>query len=120
MKKNAIPQGVTGFPRVAHVRKSRSLSSRIKLPADLGVEQAVSLREQLKSALDHAGKVTLDASEIQRIHAAALQLFCMFCKDRRGAGRDTAWHEPTPVLRGAAALLGATTLLGLGQEPEAA
>lgn len=120
MKVNLKPEGVTGFPRVRDSGKSRRSSVLIKLPADLGIEQAGSLRETLLKNLNDAKNVTLDASEIQRIHAAALQLFCMFCKDRRAAGRDVSWREPSLALKGAATLLGATTLLSLGQEPDAA
>lgn len=120
MKKMSRTEGVTGFPSVQGRRKSRDSSTVVKLPAELGIEQAASLRETLVKNLNDARNVALDASEIQRIHAAALQLFCMFCKDRRAAGRDFSWREPSLALRGAATLLGATTLLSLGQEPEAA
>jgi len=120
MKKIPKPEGVTGFPTVQADGKSRRASLTVKLPAELGIEQASSLRETLAKNLNEAKAVTLDASDIQRIHAAALQLFCMFCKDRRSAGRDVEWREPSSALRGAATLLGATTLLSLGMEPDAA
>lgn len=120
MKKISKTEGVTGFPSVQADRKSRRASLVVKLPAELGIEQAGSLRETLMKNLNDVRNVTLDATEIQRIHAAALQLFCMFCKDRRAAGRDVSWREPSLALRGAATLLGASTLLSLGQEPEAA
>ena len=120
MKKNPKPEGVTGFPRVKDSGESAESSLVIKLPAELGIEEASGLRQTLMKDAGDTRSVILDASEIQRIHAAALQLFCMFCKDRRKAGRDVSWREPSAVLRGAAALLGATTLLSLGQEPEAA
>ena len=119
MKKTSKPEGVTGYPRTGHAVKSRRSSAAIQFPTELGIEQAEGLRESLMQRLNDVKCVTLDASEIQRIHTAALQLFCMFCRDRRAVGRETAWHQPTEVLRSAAALLGATTLLSLGhiQEP---
>lgn len=120
MKKSSRPEGVTGFPSVKESRKSRRDSVVVKLPGEVGIEEAAGLRETLMKNLNDVRNVTLDASEIQRIHAAALQLFCMFCKDRRAAGREISWREPSLALRGAATLLGATTLLSLGQEPEAA
>ncbi len=120
MKKSSRKEGVTGMPRVKDAGESAQASLVVKLPADVGIEEAGNLRETLLKNLNDARKVTLDASEIQRIHAAALQLFCMFCKDRRAAGREVSWREPSQALKGAAALLGATTLLSLGQEPEAA
>lgn len=115
MSKKQTPKGVTGMPNAAHPSESDRSSAAIALPPELGVEQADSLRGILMERIDDESAVQLNASEIQRIHTAALQLFCMFCRDRRSAGRDTVWHEPSPVLRSAAALLGATTLLSLGK-----
>lgn len=88
----------------------------IRLPNDLGIEQAEGLRQTLLPRLEAKGPVILQASEVDRIHTAALQLFCMFCRDRRAAGRETRWQSASPALRQAAALLGMTTLLQLSQE----
>lgn len=116
MSQTKIVDGVTGFPHATHADEAGRSSATLTLPAELGIEQASALHQQLLQAAAHDAPVTLQASEIQRIHTAALQLFCMFCSDRRRAGRETHWREPSPALRSAAALLGATTLLALGQE----
>jgi ABC-type transporter Mla MlaB component len=89
----------------------------MSLPADLGIESASVLHQQLMEHVDDEAPVTLDAQDVARIHTAALQLFCMFCQDRRSAGRDTRWNHPSEALRSAAALLGVTTLLQLAREP---
>lgn len=89
----------------------------MSLPADLGIESAGELYRQLMEHVDDEAPVTLDAQDVARIHTAALQLFCMFCQDRRSAGRDTRWNHPSEALRSAAALLGVTTLLQLAREP---
>jgi ABC-type transporter Mla MlaB component len=91
-------------------------TNTLKLPAELGIEAAPALQRALLEQLDREGPVVLDARDIARVHSAALQLFCMFCRDRRAAGRDTHWHEPSEVLRSAAALLGVTTLLQLARD----
>jgi len=96
------------------IKKSKPQQT-IKLGADLGIEQAASLQAQLLDQLDQAALVQIDASEVARIHAAALQLFCLFCRDRRSSGRDVEFLKPSESLRNAAALLGATTLLQLSQ-----
>lgn len=88
----------------------------IPLPAELSIEDAGALRQQLIAHVDDEATVTFSAADISRIHTAALQLFCLFCRDRRAAGRSVHWSRPSPALRSAAALLGATTLLALGQE----
>ena len=115
MKQAAVAQGVTGFPSAVHPDADAHPSATLRLPADLGIEQAADLRRQLLEHGGGDGAVTLDASEVQRIHTAALQLFCMFCRDRRAVGRETHWRQPSEALRSAAALLGATTLLSLGR-----
>jgi anti-anti-sigma regulatory factor len=90
--------------------------TRISLPAELGIEQAADWRTRLLMCVEEPGPVTLDARDVAQIHTAALQLFCMFCSDRRAAGLDTRWHEPSASLRSAAALLGVTTLLQMARQ----
>ncbi len=92
-------------------------SDLIRLPADLGIEQAESLQHELLSRVSSPQPQLFDAAEVTRIHTAALQLFCMFCQDRRNAGYETHWRHPSESLRSAAALLGVTTLLQLAREP---
>ena len=95
----------------------RLASAPLHLPADLGIENAMELKGALLSRLDDEAPVVLDAADVARVHTAALQLFCMFCRDRRSAGRETRWQRPSAALRNAAALLSVTTLLQLAREP---
>lgn len=95
---------------------SATAEPTLRLPADLDIEQAAALKALLTPHLAEPTPVTLDASDVARIHTAAMQLFCMFCSDRRSAGRETRWATPSPALRSAAALLGVTTLLQLSRE----
>jgi anti-anti-sigma regulatory factor len=118
MKQKSDSAGITGHPRTARPAKPHRSSGLVQLPTELGVDQADSLKQLLLKTVERDPLVTLDASEVQRIHTAALQLFCMFCRDRRAAGREVRWHRPSEALRSAAALLGATTLLSFGQEQE--
>ena len=88
----------------------------IHLPSELAIEDAASLREELLTHVDDEAPVILEAADITRIHTAALQQLCLFCRDRRAAGRSVHWSRPSPALVDAAALAGATRLLALGQE----
>lgn len=88
----------------------------VRLPADLGIEHARELHRQLLTHVGEARPLTLDGAGVSRIHTAALQVFCMFCEDRRQAGRETHWHHPSDALRSAAALLGVTQLMQLTRE----
>ena len=92
-------------------------AQEVALPADLGIEGAGELHSTLTRHVDDATPVVLDGGEVSRIHTAALQLFCLFCRDRRDHGHETRWQAASPALRSAAALLGIATLLQLAQEP---
>lgn len=94
-------------------------ANTLVLPSELGIDNAAVWRRRLLQAVDSEGAVTLDARDVAQVHTAALQLFCMFCQDRRRAGRETNWRSPSSALRAAAQLLGVTTLLQLAREKNA-
>ncbi len=96
-------------------RPRRRARGALKLNAELGLADAAQLRGELAARRADAAPVRLDAGEVARIHTAAMQLFCLFCSDRRSAGREVEFLRPSPALRQAAALLGATTLLNLAR-----
>lgn len=118
---NAVPAGQTEAHRPKAARPSRKPASRpaprlagpraLKLDADLGIEHAAALREQLAAHVDDAGPVVLEAGDVQRLHTASLQLFLMFCQSRRAAGRSTVWRNPSTSLQAAAKVLGLAALL---------
>lgn len=101
---------------------SRTRSSKqqpatpINLGADLGIDLAPALQAELAQRLEQAEPVQINASEVRRVHTAALQLFCLFCRDRREAGRAVEFLMPSESLRQAAALLGASTLLQISAQ----
>jgi ABC-type transporter Mla MlaB component len=88
----------------------------IDLPEELGIDQVSALHAQLIDVLDVPDPVQFDGEKVQRIHTAALQLFCCFCSDRGRQGRGFGWQRPSESLRRAAALLGMTTLLQMAGE----
>lgn len=91
-------------------------SAVIQLPADIGIEAASELHRELVAHVDDPMPVVLEAGEVARIHTAALQLFCLFCRDRRTQGRVTEWRSTSNQMRAAATLLGVTTLLSMSRE----
>jgi ABC-type transporter Mla MlaB component len=104
-----------GADKSAPARRHRA--KVLRLGPDLGIEHAAGLKAQLGRLLEEPGKVALAGAEVERVHTAALQLFCLFCCDRRAAGREVEFQRPSPALRSAAALLGASTLLRIVAEP---
>ena len=89
--------------------------SHINVGSQLGIEDASALHQQLCAAVDEPRPVVLEGRDVRDIHTAALELFCLFCRDRRSAGRETRWQEPSEALRAAASLLGITSLMSLAQ-----
>ena len=95
---------------------STSAPAVIRLPAELGIEAASELHRELVAHVEDPAPVVIEAEDVTRIHTAALQLFCLFCRDRRAQGYRTDWRAPSNAMRAAAALLGVTTLLNMSQE----
>ncbi|MEQ8763288.1 MAG: STAS domain-containing protein [Planctomycetota bacterium] len=67
----------------------------------------------LVEAADRPEPVRLEASEIERADAAALQLLTSFVQTRREQGRSIEWHAPSAELVESAELLGLKEPLGL-------
>lgn len=78
----------------------------LQLPADLGIETAAGLREQLLAHVAEPRAVQLDGSQVARLHTAVLQLLLIFWNERRRSGLSTAWRAPNAMLVEAAAVLG--------------
>jgi ABC-type transporter Mla MlaB component len=89
------------------------VSSTWVLAAECLVSQASSLKESLAGLLDEPLPVTLDATALQRIDTAGLQLITAFVRDRTGQGRTVEWQGTAPVLTTAAQLLGLASVLRL-------
>lgn len=87
--------------------------STVELGEDLGIETSTELKNRLAPLVAQVGELTLDASQVGRVHTAAVQVLCAFVQARREAGLDTGVHGCTATFRDAARLLGVTQALGL-------
>jgi anti-anti-sigma regulatory factor len=87
--------------------------STVELGEDLGIETSTELKNRLAPLVAQVGELTLDASQVGRVHTAAVQVLCAFVHARREAGLDTGFHGCTATFRDAARLLGVTQALGL-------
>jgi ABC-type transporter Mla MlaB component len=72
-------------------------------------ELHASLRESLKSA----SSVKLDASKVERVDAAGLQLLCAFVRDATASGKEIRWFRPSQTMISSAELLRLSELLVL-------
>jgi len=105
-RKAAAPGGAT---------EADTGTAPVAIPADNGMDETAALRALLAPHLE-AATVTLDGSQVQRVHTGAMQLFLMFCRERAAAGRETVWHDPSAPLHAAARVLGLTQALHLPRE----
>ena len=87
--------------------------STVALAPDLGIETTRELKDLLAPHLEVADRIALDASQVSRIHTAAVQVLCAFVSTRRQAGHDTVLENCSDTFRDAARLLGVQPVLGL-------
>ncbi|MBB6186221.1 STAS domain-containing protein [Rhodanobacter sp. MP7CTX1] len=84
----------------------------IGLPADCRMAELPALRDQFLLALA-APLSTLEASGVERVDTAALQLLVAFHRDALARGQQVAWASVSAPLRDAAERLGLTKTLAL-------
>jgi len=88
----------------------------LNLPADLGIESACTLHQQLAVLLHHSALVHVDASTISRIHSACIQVLCAWVRARDKHGYKTVIGPVSPVLSQAAHVLGVARSLALNAD----
>ncbi len=84
-------------------------TTTIGLPADCRMTELPALREQCLAAPSS----TLDASAVERVDTAALQLLVAFHRDALARGGKITWAGVSTPLREAAERLGLTQALAL-------
>ena len=87
--------------------------SNILLHCDLGIEAATGLHEKLAASLEHKRALNIDASQVDRLHAASMQVLVGFVRERHAARRKTRITDPSSTLRSAAVALGVHQILGI-------
>jgi anti-anti-sigma regulatory factor len=90
----------------------RNVTRPLALPAECAIASAPSLRASLLKRLADPANVQIDASAVQRIDTASLQVLGAFAHDRRAAGRASEWRGVPAGMTDVARLLGLTSILG--------
>ena len=88
-------------------------AARIELVSNCTVKEAVALKQSLCAVVDSAQPVTLDATAVERVDTAILQLLCTFVRARVAANLNVVWQGNESPLFEAARLLGLQELLAL-------
>jgi ABC-type transporter Mla MlaB component len=86
--------------------------TQVVFEPQLDVAQTRGLYRELDSALTTRKPLALDASHVERIDTAALQLLAAFCCAARDAGVAVRWRGASKALRSAAAFLDLRQTLG--------
>jgi len=79
----------------------------------LDISRVGEFHSQLTAALGKGGEIVIDAAELGRIDAAALQLLTAFFQDAAARKVTAKWNTPSDALIRSAGLLGLSTELGL-------
>ncbi len=90
--------------------------SAVSIGPDLGIEAAADLKALLLPHIESKRSVVIDASAVERVHSASLQLLYAFVRDRSQAGHATRIERGTAPLQDAARLLGMSAALGLDED----
>lgn len=81
-------------------------TTHVALEAALGIADARTLHEKLNAALAAATPVVMDASRVERLDAAVMQVLTGFCRAARERSLAVTWENPSPSLQQAVRLLG--------------
>ena len=86
--------------------------TQLVLESQLDVARTRDLYRELDSALSARKPLALDASQVERVDAATLQLLAAFCGAARDANMPVRWSSASAVLRNAATFLDLNETLG--------
>jgi ABC-type transporter Mla MlaB component len=84
----------------------------VVLASNCSVKDAAALKTSLRALAHESTPVTLDASAVERVDTATMQLLCAFVRDRIGRKQSVSWRGESQALQDAVRLLGVGALLG--------
>lgn len=114
---SAPAAAVSAEPAVAEasepvVVEATQADALIVLAANCSVKDATSLKTSLCAVANESAAVTLDASAVERVDTATMQLLCAFVRDRSARNLSIVWRGQSQALHDAIRLLGVGSLLG--------
>jgi anti-anti-sigma regulatory factor len=93
--------------------KAKSVTQKITCAEVMDIASAAEFQAVLLKALASKQNVLLDASQVQRADAAALQLLSAFFQDANTQKKSVEWKAPSEAFCRSATLLGLTGMLSL-------
>ena len=92
--------------------KASSADPVVVLAANCSVKDAGALKNSLCAVANETAAVTLDASAVERVDTATMQLLCAFVRDRSARKQSIVWRGESQALNDAVRLLGVAALIG--------
>ncbi|GMR17778.1 MAG: STAS domain-containing protein [Gammaproteobacteria bacterium] len=93
--------------------KRQKGQTRLQLAPVLDISEARNLHQSLGKAMKRKPPLVLDASQVERIDTAAIQILAAFCHSTRENNIEISWDKPSINLRRTAKSMGLNTILGL-------
>ncbi len=113
----AAPEAIAAEPAAVEPAsapaESTAVDPLIVLAASCSVKDAAALKTSLCAVANEGGAVTLDASAVERVDTATMQLLCAFVRDRSARNQSVVWRGQSQALQDAVRLLGVGALLNL-------
>lgn len=104
----------SGQRRKKRVAVAGKTSHRIlRLKAQLDIREAVDLKTQLGTLLESDREIVLDASKVEKVDTAIMQLLTAFYRSAKAQGIVVKWKNPSDRMLRSAELLGLSTPLGI-------
>lgn len=96
--------------------KRKNNATWVTLASTLDVGNVVELKNGIKKAVNRKPPFVIDASNVARLHGAAIQVLLAFTMLLREKEHDFRWHEASDQLLSASRSLGLIQKLGLTDE----
>ena len=120
VKKTARKKGApkaTATPPAKQDDKESSQAGPVVLKPQQDIKSIAELQEQLGDAFGAGSDVVVDASRVEAIDTAALQLLAAFANSMREQSRTVDWKDPSPCFREMAELTDISSVLRLDEGP---
>ena len=89
------------------------IDNELVLEPILTIAEVEMLHKKLQDLLQHDGDIQIDASKVQMIDTAGLQLLLVFNMALQKQQKSISWITPSPTFQETAALIGLSSHLGL-------
>lgn len=96
--------------------KSEIYEEVILLPSVQTIETVKLLHEEVRHHFNRLGPITIDASQVESVDAASLQLLAILFQSSRQLAKTITLIEPSPAFLKASRLLGLSPLFGIAME----